>query len=77
MIPRQPKDQMQKIWSLCDISLVHLKDSPLFKTVIPSKIFESMAMGLPILMATPIGEATDIIEEYKAELLSQPNAQKS
>ena len=66
MIPRQPKDQMPKVWSLCDISLVHLKNSPLFKTVIPSKIFESMAMGLPILMALPTGEATDIIEKYKA-----------
>lgn len=66
MIPRQPKDQMQKIWSLCDISLIHLKNSPLFKTVIPSKIFESMAMGLPILMAVPTGEATDIVEKYKA-----------
>ena len=72
MIPRQPKDQMPKIWSLCDISLVHLKDAPLFKTVIPSKIFESMAMGLPILMAAPIGEATDIIKKYKAGINVSP-----
>ena len=72
MIPRQPKDQMLQVWSLCDISLVHLKDSPLFKTVIPSKIFESMAMGLPIIMAVPIGEATDIIEEYKAGISVSP-----
>ena len=72
MIPRQPKDQMLQVWSLCDISLVHLKDSPLFKTVIPSKIFESMAMGLPIIMAVPIGEATNIIEEYKAGISVSP-----
>ena len=37
----------------------------MFKAVIPSKIFESMAMGLPILIAMPFGEATDIIEEHK------------
>ena len=66
MIPRQPKDKMPQVWNLCDISLVHLKDAPLFKTVIPSKIFESMAMGLPILIVAPTGEATDIIEKYKA-----------
>ena len=72
MIPRQPKDQMPQVWSLCDISLVHLKDAPLFKTVIPSKIFESMAMGLPIIMAVPIGEATNIIEEYKAGISVSP-----
>ena len=76
MIPRQPKDQMRQVWSLCDISLVHLKDSPLFKTVIPSKIFESMAMGLPILMAVPIGEATDIIEKYRAGINVSPGCPK-
>lgn len=76
MIPRQPKDQMRQVWSLCDISLVHLKDSPLFKTVIPSKIFESMAMGLPILMAMPIGEATDIIEKYSAGINVSPGCPK-
>lgn len=76
MIPLQPKEQMQKIWSLCDISLVHLKNSPLFKTVIPSKIFESMAMGLPILMALPVGEATNIIELYKAGIIVSPGQPK-
>jgi len=76
MIPRQPKEQMPQVWSLCDISLVHLKDSPLFKTVIPSKIFESMAMGLPIIMAVPIGEATDIIEDYKAGIHVSPESPK-
>ena len=76
MIPRQPKDQMPQVWSLCDISLVHLKDAPLFKTAIPSKIFESMAMGLPILMAVPIGEATDIIEEYGAGINVSPGCPK-
>lgn len=76
MIPRQPKDLMPRVWSLCDISLVHLKDSPLFRTVIPSKIFESMAMGLPILMAMPIGEATDIIENHKAGIKVPPECSK-
>lgn len=76
MIPRQPKDQMQKVWSLCDISLVHLKDAPLFKTVIPSKIFESMAMALPILMAVPTGEATNIIQEHQAGINVLPGCPK-
>jgi glycosyltransferase involved in cell wall biosynthesis len=49
-----------------------LKDAPLFKAVIPSKIFESMAMGLPIIMAVPIGEATNIIKEYKAGISVLP-----
>lgn len=76
MIPRQPKELMPQVWSLCNVSLVHLRDSPLFKTVIPSKIFESMAMGLPILMAVPTGEATDIIDKYKAGIYISPGCPK-
>ena len=60
--PAQPKDAMPSIWSLCDVALVHLKDMPAFSEVIPSKIFEAMAMGLPILIAAPTGEASKIIE---------------
>lgn len=76
MIPHQPKDEMPKVWSLCDISLVHLKNSSLFKTVIPSKIFESMAMGLPILMSMPIGEATNIVEKFEAGINVMPECPK-
>lgn len=76
MIPRQTKDKMPQLWSLCDISLVHLKDSPLFGAVIPSKIFESMAMGLPILISAPEGEATKIIKDNKAGIIVPPEDPK-
>ncbi len=71
-IPRQPKEHMPAIWSLCDISLISLKNTPLFKTVIPSKIFESMAMGLPLLAAIPKGEASDIIAANNAGIVCTP-----
>ncbi len=58
----QPKEKMPQVWSLCDVALVHLRDSPVFRDVIPSKIFEAMGMGLPILMAAPTGEASAILE---------------
>lgn len=61
LIPRQPKERMPALWSLCDLSVVPLRDNPVFATVIPSKIFESMGMGVPILMSLPEGEATGII----------------
>lgn len=62
LIPRQPKERMPALWTVCDVSLVPLRDNPVFATVIPSKIFESMGMGVPILMSLPDGEATRIIE---------------
>ena len=72
MIPRQPKEKMPELWSLCDVSLVHLKDTPLFETVIPSKIFESMGMGLPIVISVPKGESSGIIEESEVGVVTPP-----
>lgn len=66
--PAQPKEMMPRVWSLCDVALVHLKDSPAFAEVIPSKIFEAMGMGLPLLLAAPRGEASHIVEADGAGL---------
>ena len=68
----QPKEKMPAVWSLCDIALVHLKDSPAFAEVIPSKIFEAMAMGLPILLSVPDGEAREILDGHEAGLWVLP-----
>ena len=60
-IPPQPKDLMPAVWSLCDVALIHLRNAEAFKDVIPSKMFEAMGMGLPILLALPEGEASGIL----------------
>ena len=72
MMPRQPKEAMPAVWSLCDISLISLRDTPLFTKVIPSKIFESMGMGLPMVIACPAGEATEIIESTSSGVMVEP-----
>lgn len=64
--PAQEKEEMPRIWSLCDVALVHLKNDPVFETVLPSKIFEAMGMGLPVLLVSPSGEARDVVEEDQA-----------
>lgn len=61
-IPAQTKERIADFWSLCSIALVHLKNAPVFAEVIPSKIFEAMGMGLPILIAAPEGEGVNIVE---------------
>jgi glycosyltransferase involved in cell wall biosynthesis len=71
-VPAQPKEAMPAWWSLCDVALVHLKNTPLFATVIPSKMFEAMAMGRPILLAAPQGEASQILAETGAGLWVPP-----
>ena len=52
-------------------NLIHLRNLELFKTVIPSKIFESMALKKPIL-AGLIGESLDIIKQSKSGLEVKP-----
>jgi colanic acid biosynthesis glycosyl transferase WcaI len=72
MLERVPKESMVDYLSLCDVSLVPLRNLPAFSTVIPSKIFEAMAMGIPIVMTLPPGEATQIIEQVGAGVCLPP-----
>lgn len=65
-VESQPREKVPGIWSVCDIALVHLRDSEVFSEVIPSKIFEAMAMGLPILLVAPKGTASDIVLSTKS-----------
>jgi len=71
-LPMQPKERVPDIWSLCDAALVHLKDDPTFTEVIPSKIFEAMGMGLPVLISAPEGEATEIVAAEDAGIVLPP-----
>jgi glycosyltransferase involved in cell wall biosynthesis len=57
-----PKDKMPELWSVCDVALVHLKDDPVFATVIPSKIFEAFGMGRPVMIVQPKGEAAELVQ---------------
>ncbi|MFM2289698.1 MAG: hypothetical protein RL684_2841 [Pseudomonadota bacterium] len=72
LIPRQPKEMMPRLWSLCDVALIPLRDTPVFATVIPSKLFECMGMGLPVVMSLPRGEATRIVEDTGCGIVVPP-----
>lgn len=71
MLDQQPKARMPALWGLADISLVLLKKDDLFKTVIPSKIFEAMAMQRPILLGVE-GEARALVEAAGAGIGIEP-----
>ncbi|MES9906400.1 MAG: glycosyltransferase family 4 protein [Sedimenticola sp.] len=71
MVGQLPKEKMPALWSITDVSLVLLKRSDLFKSVIPSKIFESMAMEKPIVIGVE-GESRGIIEAANAGVGIEP-----
>lgn len=72
LIPRQPKEQMGNLWSVCDVSLMPLRDEPLFATVIPSKLFEAMANGVPTVASVPEGEATGLVRDTGCGVVVRP-----
>lgn len=66
-----PKGDVVRYWSLLDVSIIHLKKTALFTTVIPSKLFECMGMGIPVLHGVA-GESAAIVEKEGAGLVFEP-----
>lgn len=66
-----PKEEVASYWSLLDVSIIHLADQPLFETVIPSKIFECMGMGIPVLHGVR-GESARIVTSNNIGLTFAP-----
>ena len=56
-----PREEVTRWYDLADVGLVPLRDVELFKGFIPSKMFELMASGVPIV-ASVRGEARQILE---------------
>ncbi|MCE8621624.1 glycosyltransferase family 4 protein [Bacteroides fragilis] len=71
MLDSVPKTEVSRYISILDLALINLRKSDLFKTVIPSKIFENAGMEIPIIMGVE-GEAKKIVEEYNAGLCFEP-----
>jgi glycosyltransferase involved in cell wall biosynthesis len=66
------RQEMRKILSAADCAIVPLKDIPLFRGAVPSKAFEAMALGLPLLLGVN-GEAKELlIDEGQAGLHFTP-----
>ncbi len=68
---QQTRDRVSQIIAASDVCLVLLRDKPLFRAVIPSKIFEFMGCGRAIV-TTVDGETRTIVERAKAGVFSPP-----
>lgn len=54
------KAEVRDYWRLCDAAVVLLRDTPLFRHVIPSKMFEAMGMERAIILGVK-GESEEIL----------------
>ena len=71
MLSQLEKSLMPQVLAASDASLIHLRKADLFKSVIPSKIFESMAMERPIILGVE-GESRKIIEAAGCGICTEP-----
>jgi glycosyltransferase involved in cell wall biosynthesis len=70
------KEEVREYISITDVSLVNLKKSDTFKSVIPSKIFESVAMHRPILLGVE-GESKRLVEDYNIGETFEPENEEA
>lgn len=64
-LPNQPKERMPALLAAGDACVVPLRDLPLFKAALPSKMFEAMATARPILLSVN-GEAAELLGQAAA-----------
>lgn len=72
-VEQQPFDRMSAVLALGDVQLVSLKDFPLFRTTLPSKLQATMAAGRPIIGAVT-GDAANVIRDSGAGLVVTPGS---
>ena len=68
----RPREEIPAWLSVIDLTLVVLRDLPVFATVIPSKVFEFLAQERPMLLSAPRGEIRSLVEEAKAGFVIEP-----
>lgn len=68
---RRPKSEIPAILRESNVALVHLKPHKVFETVVPSKLLEAMAAGLPVVLGVR-GEAERILTQAEAGVVIEP-----
>lgn len=68
---RMPRSDVSKLYLESDFQLVTLKDIPIFRTTVPSKLQASLASGVPVI-TTVKGDVADLIQRYDAGLVAEP-----
>jgi colanic acid biosynthesis glycosyl transferase WcaI len=71
LLEKQPRERIPAFLATSDASLIPLKNKSVFKTAIPSKLFEAMAAGKPAILGVE-GEAKEILLNSGAGLAVTP-----
>ena len=69
--PEQPQSNIAPVLAQCDALLVPLRDSPVLRDFIPSKLYDAMALGRPAIVAAA-GEPHRLVEQTGCGLAIPP-----
>lgn len=69
----QPRERLSAFYRASDASLVPLRRLPIFKKVLPSKMFELMGIGSPIICSVE-GEAAALVRRAESGLCIEPES---
>jgi glycosyltransferase involved in cell wall biosynthesis len=75
-VPQQPRDKIPSFIRASDVCVVLLKKAPVFKTVIPTKMLESMSCGRPVVLGVD-GQARSVVEKAHAGVYVEPDNAKA
>lgn len=70
-VGRHPVEDMTSIMATADAQIVCLRDLPLYRITLPSKVQASLAAGRPIVVSAG-GDAGHVVREAKAGLAVEP-----
>ena len=71
LLEKQPRERIPASLAAADACLVPLRNKAVFKSAIPSKMFEAMAAGRPVILSVE-GEAKEILLSSQAGLAIPP-----
>lgn len=67
-----PRGRVPRLLAACDAGLVILRDDPLFRITIPSKLYEYMAAGKPVLCSVG-GETAGVVVSARCGIVVPPS----
>ncbi|HKP52483.1 MAG TPA: glycosyltransferase family 4 protein [Chloroflexia bacterium] len=70
-LPEVPSESMPAYLSAAGCAIVPLRDEPLFRGALPSKMFEAWACSRPVVLSVA-GEAADVLKQASGGLLARP-----
>jgi colanic acid biosynthesis glycosyl transferase WcaI len=71
MLGRVPHQRIPELYADADAAVVLLRDKPLFEGALPTKMFEAMSVGRPLVLSAA-GEAARLVEESSCGVVVPP-----